>query len=152
MSNDRSSNDISQLSGSLYVDDRGVLVANNNFQVSNYKRFYVIRNHQTHFVRAWHGHRHESKAMICLRGSFKIGIASVKDFNKPDASQTVETFILDQSSANVLIVPPGHANGFMNLALDSELLIFSDKTLVESMEDDVRLPFDFWNIWDVVQR
>lgn len=142
---------IAPICGNYFVDERGILIANNNFSVSDYKRFYVIRNHRINFVRAWHGHQFESKAIICLRGSFKVGIIAIDDFSKPDKNQKIETYILDSSKGSILKIPPGCVNGFMNLTEDSELLVFSDKTLEESKNDDIRYPFDFWNIWDIAQ-
>lgn len=139
------------LPGIYYVDERGVLIANNNLILNDFKRFYVIRNHKLNFVRAWHGHKLESKAIICLRGAVKVGIVPINDFSNPNRNQKVTTFVLDSSKAEILKVPSGYANGFMNLTEDAELLIFSDKTLEESENDDFRYPFDYWDIWNITQ-
>ena len=42
-----------------------------------------------------------------------------------------------------------NANGFMNLTKDSSIIVFSDKTLEESLDDDIRYPYDKWDIWKI---
>ena len=47
--------------GGLAVDDRGQIAFVNDFDFESVKRFYIVSNHRTGFVRAWHAHRHEAK-------------------------------------------------------------------------------------------
>jgi len=138
--------------GINFTDDRGVLLANNNFQLEGYKRFYVVKNHRINFVRAWHGHKYETKALICVRGAFKVGAVQVDDFGNPDREKKVSNFVLSHNSSNILIIPKGYFNGHMSLTDDAELLIFSNKTLQESVSDDFRLPYNYWNNWEISQR
>ena len=37
----------------------------------------------------------------------------------------------------------------MNLTKDSSIIVFSDKTLEESLDDDIRYPYDKWDIWKI---
>ena len=53
---------------------------------------------------------------------------------------------------HILIIPKGYFNGHMSLTDDAELLIFSNKTLQESVSDDFRLPHNYWNNWEISQR
>lgn len=145
-------NAVKVVEGCNFVDDRGSLLANNGFCLDGFKRFYVVKNHKSHFVRAWHGHRHESKALICVRGAFKVGIVKIDDFSNPNRDSEVLSYILSEQSGSVLRIPAGYANGFMNLTADSQIIIFSDKTLDDSIDDDFRYSFDLWDIWDIQQR
>ena len=138
--------------GGNFVDDRGSLLANNGFCLDGFKRFYVVKNHKSHFVRAWHGHQHESKALICVRGAFKVGIVRIDDFKNPNRDSEVLSYVLSEHSGSVLRIPAGYANGFMNLTADSQMIIFSDKSLEESIKDDFRYRYDLWDIWDVQPR
>ena len=140
-----------KISGGRFVDDRGFLKALVFPEGFVPKRLYSVNNWRANFIRAWHGHKLESKAIICLRGAFKVGIVPINDFSDPNRNQKVTTFVLDSSKAEILKVPSGYANGFMNLTEDAELLIFSDKTLEESKNDDFRYPFDYWDIWNITQ-
>jgi hypothetical protein len=36
--------------------------------------------------------------------------------------------------------------------LENKLMVFSDKSLEESLGDDYRLNFDFWNPWELNYR
>jgi len=54
------------IEGGLSVDDRGQLSCVNGFDFkdSKIRRFYTVSNHQQGFVRAWHGHKFESKYVM----------------------------------------------------------------------------------------
>ena len=56
-------------------------------------------------------------------------------------------FVLSAKKPTVLFIPSGYGNGFMNLEEGTSILFFSTKTLDESLGDDIRFPFDTWNIW-----
>ena len=32
------------------------------------------------------------------------------------------------------------------------IMIFSDRTLKQSLDDDIRFPYDKWAIWDVINH
>ena len=51
------------------IDDRGQIIFSNSFNFKNIKRFYVVSNHKSHFVRAWHGHKKENKYLIVVQGT-----------------------------------------------------------------------------------
>jgi dTDP-4-dehydrorhamnose 3,5-epimerase-like enzyme len=55
--------------GNRATDDRGSLGFINGFGISDFKRFYTVENHSSNFIRAWHGHLKEAKAIIVLQGS-----------------------------------------------------------------------------------
>ena len=58
------------LNGGLAVDDRGQVSFVNDFHFENVKRFYMVSNHKQGFIRAWHGHKNESKYVSVVSGCF----------------------------------------------------------------------------------
>jgi dTDP-4-dehydrorhamnose 3,5-epimerase len=46
--------------------------------------------------------------------------------------------------SEILIIPPGHVNGFSALEADSTMIVFSDMLLEDSKNDDFRFPSDYW--------
>jgi dTDP-4-dehydrorhamnose 3,5-epimerase len=134
--------------GKIYSDDRGFLVSINDFNPNLYKRLYIVKNHSERFVRAWHAHKQERKAFLCLSGAFMIGLIKLTDFNNPSRNLPVSRFVISARNPGVLLVPGGFANGLMNLSPEAEVLVFSSFTLGESQGDDYRFPFDYWNVWE----
>lgn len=131
------------LQGGLAADDRGTVKFINDFDFAGVKRFYQVENHRRGFIRAWHGHKKEGKYVYVVTGAALIGAVEIR--NVPGAK--VEKFVLCEELPKVLWIPPGHANGFMSLRDNTRIQFFSTSTLDESMEDDIRFPFDKWNIW-----
>jgi dTDP-4-dehydrorhamnose 3,5-epimerase-like enzyme len=138
--------------GNLAVDDRGTVRFVNDFQFSGVKRFYGVSNHRPGFVRAWHGHKQETKYVLAVTGSALVGAVRVDSWDKPSPSLKPDKFILSADKPAVLCIPAGFANGFMSLTPDCQLLFFSTATLEESKNDDIRFPSRQWNIWDVEER
>ena len=50
--------------------------------------------------------------------------------------------------SGVLFIPPGFANGAINLEPNSKIMYFSSLNLEESKEDDYRFDPKYWNPWD----
>jgi dTDP-4-dehydrorhamnose 3,5-epimerase len=121
----------------------------NEFNFSEVKRFYTVKNNANQQIRAWHGHQKEKKYFFCSKGIFVIALVKVDDFANPSKNLEIEKFILASESPQILEVPPGYANGSMNLLQDSELTVFSDSTLDQSLADDFRYPYDYWDAWQI---
>jgi dTDP-4-dehydrorhamnose 3,5-epimerase len=133
------------IGGGIAVDDRGALRFCNDFNFAGVKRFYEVENHRRGYIRAWHGHEREGKYVWASGGSFLVGAAPL-DAPKGDLS-VVQKFVLSDSKPNILWIPPGYYNGFMSLTEGGRLMYFSTSTLEESHGDDIRLPYDAWDIW-----
>ena len=110
------------------------------------KRFYEVENHRRGYIRAWHGHKNEGKYVWASGGTFLIGVVPL-DAKQGDIT-SVRKIILSELKPNILWIPPGYYNGFMNLTEGGRLMYFSTSTLEESAGDDIRLPYDAWNIWE----
>lgn len=132
--------------GGTAVDDRGQLKFVNDFDFNGVKRFYQVENHRQGFIRAWHGHQNESKYVYVPKGSALIGAVPLPK-SPSDEKLLPEKFILSSDKPSVLQIPNGYANGFKTLTDDTIVIFFSSSTLEESMGDDIRFEYDYWNIW-----
>jgi dTDP-4-dehydrorhamnose 3,5-epimerase-like enzyme len=140
------------IEGGLSVDDRGAVSFVNGFDFAGVKRFYVVRNHATGFVRAWHAHRREAKYVFLARGSALVCAVRIDDWEKPSKDLPIKRFVLSAEKPAVLYIPEGHANGFMSLTGDAVLVFFSTSTVEESRNDDIRYDARYWNPWKVEER
>ncbi len=135
------------LEGGIYSDERGELIYNNNFDLSHVKRMYIIKHPDKSVVRAWQGHQQEHKYFKCIRGSFVVAWKKIDDFTNPTDNNKAEFTILSESENNVLSIPPSFANGLKALEADSEIMVFSDYKLGESLDDKIRFDKDLWFDW-----
>lgn len=124
------------------MDLRGNLKCINDFSFQGIKRFYHISNHSNNYIRAWHGHIHENKYFYATSGKFLLGQVNLK-------TKEIKKFFLNAEIPQIVHIPKNHANGFMNLNTKASIMVFSDKTLEESLNDDIRFPHTKWNIWDI---
>ena len=124
--------------GGSHADARGVLRFCNNFDMSAVRRFYTIANSVEQPMRGWIGHRRETKWFFPLKGSTTV-VVEPMDGSSAENRGGVEEFALESDSPSVLEVPPGN---WFCLRQDgkSEVMIFSDCSLEESENDDVRRP------------
>ena len=129
------------ISGGVAVDDRGSVRFVNDFNFNNVKRFYQVQNHRQGFIRAWHGHNFEAKYVYVVSGSALVGAVNME-------TNEVNKYVLSSQSPRVLYIPSGFANGFKTLEENTIILFFSTSDLSASLNDDIRFPYDKWNIWE----
>lgn len=134
------------IQGGVAVDDRGSVRFVNDFDFKKVKRFYQVENHNKGFIRAWHGHKKEGKYVYVVSGSALIGVVDLKN------KKLVQRLILSDQKPQILWIPPNNANGFMNLEDNTKIMFFSTSTLKQSLNDDIRFPYDEWDIWNVEYR
>jgi dTDP-4-dehydrorhamnose 3,5-epimerase len=140
------------ISGGRATDDRGALGFINDLSLADFKRFYTVENHEVGFVRAWHGHLKEAKAIVVVRGSAIVCAVRMSETVNPSKEEPVKRVVLTSSSTSAIFIPAGYANGFKTLTPDTLLLVLSSTSLQESLDDDYRFPFDYWNPWEVIPR
>lgn len=140
------------IQGGLAADDRGELCFINEFDMSAVRRFYSVTNHQSGFVRAWHAHRRESKYVYAACGAALIAAVKIDDWDAPSREAKVHRFVLSAHRPAVVYIPAGYANGFKTLTPNAILIFFSTSTLQDSLGDDVRFSYDYWNPWSIEQR
>jgi len=141
------------IKGNIAIDDRGSVKYVNDFDFKNVKRFYQIQNHRQGYIRAWHGHLKEGKYVYVIKGTALIGVVYFSMSYSDELAQNVQSqtdpkkFVLSSDSPSILYIPPGYANGFKTLTDNCIIQFFSTSTLEESKNDDIRFPWDKWNIW-----
>jgi len=139
---------IQTFSGEAFVDDRGIVSFVNGLNLAKWKRFYFVENHKIGFVRAWHGHKFESKLIIPVNGIVQVSAVAIENWENPNKNLKPENHFLSSSKPVAMYIPGGYANGFKSLTENSKLLIFSSSSLDESIKDDYRFQWDYWNCWE----
>ena len=127
-------------------DHRGSLEYYNKLNLEPFKRFYIVTNPKRGTVRAWHGHKIEAKLIKVIKGEFVIGTVEINDWDNPSPKIKVEQFRMNENTG-VVYVPPGYANGAINLIPNSKVIYFSSLNLDESSNDDYRFNSKFWDPW-----
>ena len=129
------------------TDHRGSLEYYNTLNLEVFKRFYIVSNPTKGTVRAWHGHKIEAKLIKVIKGEFVIGAVKINDWDNPSLENKVDKFVLSENTG-VVYVPPGYANGAINLIPNSKAIYFSSLNLEDSSNDDYRFDPKFWNTWE----
>ena len=129
--------------GVKHTDSRGTLFYNNDFNVSAIKRMYVIENHSINFVRAWQGHKIEQRWFSVMKGSFRIKLIEIDNWEQPSKGIEPFTFIINAEKLDVLHVPSGYLSSIQSLKQGSKLLVLSDYLLSE-VKDEYRFEEDYF--------
>ena len=145
-------NEFSQVAGGKAFDDRGSLTFINDLDLSKFKRFYIVENHARGFVRAWHGHKKEAKAVVVVSGSALVAAVKVDNWESPSKDLKVERVVLSAEKPAALLIPAGYANGFMTLTESAKVMFLSTSSLEESAGDDFRFDARLWNPWNIEER
>ena len=65
-------------------DNRGSVEFYNNLNFEKFKRFYIVTNPKNGTVRAWHGHKLESKLVKVFKGKFLVCTVKIDDWITPN--------------------------------------------------------------------
>jgi dTDP-4-dehydrorhamnose 3,5-epimerase-like enzyme len=133
--------------GGIHSDERGELRFFNGFKFDDIKRFYIISHPSVETVRAWHGHKYEKKYFFVLRGSFQINSIEIDDWTTPSVDLVPFCFKLSYDEPKILCVPSGFANGLKALEPNSSVMVFSNFSLDDSLNDDYRFDPTLWYDW-----
>ena len=134
------------IQGGNFSDHRGTISYVNDFSFQDIERFYIISNFDENPIRAWQGHKLDSKNFYCLSGSFKIHFVKIDNWENPSKELTIETVMVSDLESKIVHIPAGYANAIESLETNSKLISFSTLPLANVKEDDVRYPSDYWKI------
>lgn len=137
------------IEGGRVYDIRGSVAFANTFNVQQCRRFYTIENHKQGYIRAWHGHKIERKFMLVVRGTFLLAAVKVDNFDNPSQDQIPHKIVCSATQPRIYYIPPGYANGTMNLSQDGILMVFSDQGMDVAASDDYRYDSRHWDIWEI---
>ena len=140
------------IEGNSIFDNRGSLTFVNKFNFKKIKRFYIIKNHNAKFIRAWHAHKIEEKFFFCAEGAFQLSCVKIDNFKKPNPKSKVFSWVLSSEKPQIIFVPKGYANGTMTLSKNTKILVFSSSSLEKSKSDDYRYSWDYWSPWEILAR
>ena len=135
------------IKGGTHTDQRGRLDFINTFSLSNIKRMYMTTQYDINVVRAWQGHKIESRWFFCVQGHFTVKLIPIDNWENPSEDLQAMTFELDEGIPQVLYIPKGYANGFKATKKRSKLMIFADYDLNEIENDAVRYNQNKWVSW-----
>lgn len=127
-----------------HIDTRGRLGYSNDFDLLRFKRCYHIFHDDRDAIRAWQGHKIETKAFWVTQGSFNLSLIEIDDFSNANANLDIHNYELNFSQPRIIVVPPGWANGLKANEKKSSVMVFSDKNLIEASQDNYRWEFDYF--------
>lgn len=132
------------IQGNVHSDYRGTLFYNNDFDGKEVKRFYIIENKDTQFVRGWQGHKIEQRWFSVIQGSFKIELIKIDDWKNPSKTLVPLTFELKSTQLDVLHIPGGFISSIQSLVENSKLLVMADYPLGK-IKDEFRFETDYFS-------
>lgn len=122
------------MSGNIFTDNRGILKFLNDFNMSSIVRMYSIEP-KLGLIRAWQGHKLETKWFYAVKGSFLVKTINMKTLFKSE-------YHLNSLIPSVLEIEGGYFNGFESLEAGSILIVYSNFDLNKSKQDDFRVGID----------
>jgi dTDP-4-dehydrorhamnose 3,5-epimerase-like enzyme len=129
--------------GDAHTDQRGILIYNNSFDASEIKRIYFIENKDTLIVRAWQGHKIEQRWFSVVRGSFKIQLIAIDNWEKPSIDLVPMTFFLNSNKLTVLHIPAGYVSSIQAIEEKSKLMVMANYLMGE-VKDEYRFEVDYF--------
>jgi len=85
--------------------------------------------------------------LFLVRGKFLVCWVKIDYFDNPSETLKAESLILDASKKRIIEIPKGYANGLKALEPDSEVMVFSEFSLEDSLLDKIRFHSDLWFNW-----
>lgn len=135
---------IKYINGGIAKDERGEIRFVNDFEMTDIKRFYIIKNADTELVRGWRGHRLGQRWFYVLSGSYSIDVVKIDDWDHTSRDLNVENHVLSASNSGLLYLPKGYATAIRALEAGSELLTYADQSLAESISDDYTYSLNYF--------
>lgn len=133
------------IKGGTASDERGQIRFVNDFDLSEVRRFYIIKNWDTSIVRGWRAHKMEQRWFYVIAGSFSVDIVSIDNWISPSPDSPVDRIVLSASDQRVLHLATGYGTAFQALEDDSELLVFADYPIENAANDDYTYPLAYFN-------
>ncbi|MFD1062567.1 WxcM-like domain-containing protein [Winogradskyella litorisediminis] len=135
------------IKGGVFKDQRGKLDFFNDFDAKQIKRIYFTTHFDTKVIRAWQGHKVESRWFVCTNGSFQIKLVEIDNWQNPSNNLPIKEFKLSANSKQILHIPNGFVNGFRALEDNSQLMIMANYEFGEIENDEVRFNYNKWTTW-----
>ncbi|MEG0187636.1 WxcM-like domain-containing protein [Algoriella sp.] len=131
------------IKGNKFVDERGKLFYNNDFNLSETKRMYILENQDISIIRAWQAHKIEKRWFVAVDGQFEIKLVKIDNFENPSENLKVEKFVLSAETMDCLYIQPGYGTSIQALSDNAKLAVFSNYLLGE-INDDYKFDSQKW--------
>ena len=135
------------IKGENSTDERGGLDFYNDFDMSQIKRVYFTIHTNKEVIRAWQGHKIESRWFCSVKGSFLVKLIEIDNWENPSKELKVLKYKLTSEKQEILYMPSGYVNGFKALQTDSKLMIMSNYGFNEVENDEFRFDKNKWVKW-----
>jgi len=112
------------------------------FDVARNSQINVSFVNSTEHIVAWHGHRVQVDQWVCLKGSFKVGLAMPVPGSNGTEFEVKFIYLSDKNINRKLTIPPGTYHGYKALEPDSVLLYHLDQKY-DSL-DEIKLPVGYF--------
>jgi dTDP-4-dehydrorhamnose 3,5-epimerase len=126
-----------------FADDRGSLMEllrADDPQFAGFGQAYLSISYPG-VIRAWHHHRLQTDAFVCVRGMIKVPLYDSRE-DSPTHGLLREYFLGDQNRI-MLFIPPGVMHGFKVISHEpAYLLNFPTVPYNRAEPDEYRLPYD----------
>ena len=132
------------IQGNEHTDERGVVGFVNAFDMKDVRRFYRIRNHNTHLKRGWRAHKIEQRWFSVLSGAFHIKVIEIDNWKNPTKTLIPQNYHLINDNS-ILHVPEGYATCMEALEPNSEIILFADSLIDDAGKDNYLFPLDYFD-------
>ena len=127
----------------MNADERGALMEllrRDDPEFTQFGQAYVSISYPG-VIRAWHYHRLQTDAFVCVRGMIKVPLYDARD-DSPTKGELQEFFLGDHHRIMVTI-PPGVMHGYKVIGVEpAYLLNFPTEPYNRAQPDEYRLPYD----------
>jgi dTDP-4-dehydrorhamnose 3,5-epimerase-like enzyme len=137
-------NEVNVIVGGSHSDQRGTICFFNDFDMTEVKRFYRIKHHDTTIIRGWRGHKIEQRWFQVCRGAFEINLIEIDNWEMPNPSLQSRKMILRADEDSVLHIPAGFATSLKAVSANSEMIVFGDYAIEYAKNDDYLFPLDYF--------
>ena len=138
---------ITVVEGEIFSDARGQISSLNSFHFTDVERCYVIHHPDKSVVRGWNGHKFEKKWFYCIKGAFILGLVEVDNWENPSLNLNAEIYELTANESKIICVPEGYANCIKACEEDSIMLVLSNKSIDEALNDSWKYDSSMWVDW-----
>ncbi|MFD1771533.1 WxcM-like domain-containing protein [Sphingobacterium suaedae] len=135
---------VNNILGGIAKDQRGQIRFVNDFDMTQVKRFYIIKNADTELVRGWRAHRMEQRWFYVLSGAFAVDLVKVDNWDNASPNLPIERHVLRAQENQILHVPVGYGTAFQAMEPDSELLVFADFGIENAVNDNYTWPKEYF--------
>ncbi len=93
-------------------------------------------------IRAWHHHRLQTDAFVCVRGMIEVPLYDARDDSRTRGE--LQEFFLGDQHRIMLFIPPGVMHGYKVIGSEpAYLLNFPTEPYNRVKPDEYRLPYDW---------